>query len=77
MNSEKLLAKGLFCFFSLSGVKCAKTPKIITIDNQRVTKKVKKKCNKIWSVQKNVVPLHPLSLKNGVRPKELKQNSDL
>jgi hypothetical protein len=38
---------------------------------------MQKKCKNIWSVQKFVVLLHPLSLKNGVRPKEPKQNSDL
>ena len=26
-------------------------------------------CKNIWSIQKFVVPLHPLSLKNGARPK--------
>ena len=30
-------------------------------------------CNKIWSVQKFVVPLHPLSLKNGARPKRAQE----
>ena len=31
-------------------------------------------CQKIWSVQKFVVPLHPLSLKNGARPKRAQAN---
>ena len=38
---------------------------------------MQKKCIIIWSVQKFVVPLHPLSLKNGTLPKEPEQNSDL
>ena len=28
-------------------------------------------CKNIWSYQKFVVPLHPLSLKNGARPKRV------
>ena len=32
---------------------------------------MQKKCNKIWSYQKKAVLLHPLSLKNGARPKSL------
>jgi hypothetical protein len=40
-----------------------------TIDYQSIIKKMKKKCKNIWSVQKFVVLLHPLSLKNGARPK--------
>ena len=30
-------------------------------------------CQNIWSYQKFVVPLHPLSLKNGTLPNEPKQ----
>ena len=40
-----------------------------TIDNQRVTKKMQKKCKNIWSIQKFAVSLHPLSLKKQVTPK--------
>ena len=32
---------------------------------------MQKKCKNIWSIQKFVVPLHPLSLKNGARPKRV------
>ncbi len=39
------------------------------VDFQHFTKKMQKKCKNIWSVQKKAVPLHPLSLKNGARPK--------
>lgn len=49
-----------------------KTSKNTYADFQLIIKKMQKKCKNIWSVQKFVVPLHPLSLKNGVRPKELK-----
>ncbi len=34
-------------------------------------------CKNIWSCQKFVLPLHPLSLKNGSPPNEPKQKRDL
>jgi len=36
---------------------------------KKSSKKSEKKCKNIWSIQKKAVPLHPLSLKNGERPK--------
>jgi len=46
-----------------------------TADYQAFTKKMQKKCNKIWSYQKKAVLLHPLSLKKRGTPKN--ESNDL
>ena len=58
-----------FCLFPLLSPKIAKIPLLIIRHLQRKCIFFEFFCKNIWSIQKFVVSLHPLSLKNGARPK--------